>query len=301
MALLECIPNFSEGRRPRIIERLARAARLAGARQLDLSADGDHHRAVLTLAGDQETLLTALLALYRQALADIDLRQHHGVHPRIGALDVCPFVPLGATSMATAVHLAKVLAERVGSELRLPVYLYGQAARSDRNRQLADLRRGGLKALAARLRQASGWPDFGPAELHPSAGATAIGARFFLIAFNIVLDCPDPAPAKGIASRVREVGGGLPAVRALGVELASRRLSQVSMNLVDYRQTSPHAAFATVAAEAERLGVEVLSSEFVGLVPTAALADGPLAELRLEGYSEEMLLENRLHHAGLSS
>lgn len=300
MTLLECIPNFSEGRRPEVLERLARAARGDGAVLLDRSADTDHHRAVLTLAGRDDQLLETLMRLYRQAVLDIDLRRHQGVHPRIGALDVCPFVPLGETGMATAVRLAQTLGARVGEELGIPVYLYGDAAGSPNRPQLAALRRGGIEALEQRIAQSEWRPDFGPAASHPTAGATAIGARFFLIAFNVQLDCADPTPARQIAARVREAGGGLPAVKALGLPLASQGRSQVSMNLVDYRQTSPHQAFRRVAGEAARLGVAVLGSEIIGLVPRAALAAGPLEDLRLVNYSPDLVLENRLQAAGLT-
>ncbi|HET9209345.1 MAG TPA: glutamate formimidoyltransferase, partial [Thermoanaerobaculia bacterium] len=239
---LECVPNVSEGRRPEVVARLAAAASsVPGVRLLDLSSDPDHNRSVLTLAGEPEGLHQGLLALYEAAVAEIDLTRHEGVHPRIGAVDVVPFVPLGDTPMEAAAAAANRLAPVVARRFGLPVYLYERAARRPERRLLANIRgnsrRGGLEGLAARLADPAWAPDFGPARPHPTAGATVIGARFFLIAFNAVLATSDVGIARAIAVQVRESGGGLPAVRAMGVHLASRGLAQVSMNLVDYRRT----------------------------------------------------------------
>ncbi len=291
MPLLESVPNLSEGRRPEVVARLAAAASAPGVRLLDLSADPDHNRSVLTLAGEPEALHQGLLALYEAALAEIDLTRHQGVHPRIGAVDVVPFVPLGDTPMEIAVAAANRLAPGV-ARLGLPVYFYEEAARRPERALLADIRRGGFEGLAARLTDPAWAPDFGPSIPHPTAGATVIGARFFLIAFNAVLATSDVAVARAIARRVRESGGGLPAVRAMGVHLASRGLAQVSMNLVDYRRTPILAALRRVEEAAAALGTRVIETEIVGLVPEEAARGVTAAELGLSG--EIPILEERL-------
>jgi glutamate formiminotransferase len=306
-ALLEAIPNVSEGRRREVVDRLAAAAAgAAGVTLLDRCSDPDHHRSVLTLAGSAPDLIAALLALYEVAVAEIDLTRQRGVHPRVGAVDVVPFVPLfsgrasgatpserafgaavserafgatvserafGATGapMAAAVAAARVLGEEVAARFGIPVYLYEEAATRPERRRLADIRRGGFEGFAARI-ATPGWePDFGPRRVHPTAGVSVIGARWFLIAFNAVLDTADPAIAREVARAVRESSGGLPAVRAIGVPLASRGLAQVSMNLLDYRRTSIADALAAVEAEAARRGARVVDTEVVGLVPEAAV------------------------------
>jgi glutamate formiminotransferase len=276
-----------------VVARLAAAAASApGARLLDVSSDPDHNRTVLTLAGDPEGLHLALLALYEAALAGIDLGAHQGVHPRLGAVDVVPFVPLGDTPMAVAVAAARRLAEEVARRFQIPVYLYEQAAARPERTSLAAIRRGGFEGLAAKLADPVWAPDFGPARAHPTAGATVIGARFFLIAFNAVLATADLAVARAIARRVRESAGGLPALRAMGVPLASRGLAQVSMNLVDYRRTPPARALAAVEAAAAALGTGVVETEIVGLVPAAAIAGVSWKDLKLP--APFPILEERL-------
>jgi glutamate formiminotransferase len=290
---LECVPNVSEGRRPEVVARLAAAAAsVPGARLLDVSSDPDHNRSVLTLAGEPEGLHRALLALYAAALAEVDLTRHAGVHPRVGAVDVTPFVPLGDTPMRAAVAAAERLAAEVARRFDLPVYLYERAARREERTRLADIRRGGLEGLADRIADPAWVPDFGPARVHPTAGATVIGARFFLIAFNAVLATGDVTVARAIARRVRESGGGLPAVRAMGVYLASRGLSQVSMNLVDYRRTPVLRALRRVEEEAAALGTRVVESEVVGLVPAEAVLGVTPEALKLAG--PPPILEDRL-------
>jgi len=290
---LECVPNVSEGRRPEVVARLAAAASSPpGVRLLDVSSDPDHNRSVLTLAGEPEGLHQGLLALYEAALAEIDLNRHQGVHPRVGAVDVAPFVPLGDTPMAAAVAAAGRLAPEVARRFGLPVYLYERAARRPERTALSEIRRGGFEGLAGKLADPAWAPDFGPSRVHPTAGATVIGARFFLIAFNAVLATADVAAARAIARRVRESGGGLPAVRAMGVHLASRGLAQVSMNLVDYRRTPVARALERVEEEAAALGTRVVETEIVGLVPEAAVRGVAWEALRLPGPAA--ILEDRL-------
>lgn len=294
MPLLECVPNVSEGRRPEVVARLAAAVSAPGVRLLDLHSDPDHNRSVLTLAGEPGDLRAGLLALYEAALAEIDLTRHQGVHPRVGAVDVVPFVPLAGTPMETAVAAAGELAAEVAERFGLPVFLYERAARQPGRRRLADVRRGGFEGLPARLADPEWRPDFGPARVHPTGGATVIGARFFLIAFNAVLDTPDVSVARAVARRVRESGGGLPAVRALGVYLASRGLAQVSMNLVDYRQTSVWTALKRVRQEAAVHGARVVETELIGLMPEDAAAGVVREALQLPGFTPGRVLETRL-------
>jgi glutamate formiminotransferase len=304
--LLECVPNVSEGRRADVVERLARAARSRpGARLLDLSSDRDHDRTVLTLAGTPDALVAALLALFEVALAEIDLSARAGdadpgVHPCMGAVDVVPFVPLGDAPMALAVATAERFGREVAERFDLPVYLYEEAARRPERRNLADVRRGGFEGLAARYADPHhplGQPDFGPARPHPTAGAVAVGARGFLVAFNVVLASDDLGAAREIARAVRESspsGGGLPAVKALGVRLASRGRVQVSMNLVDPVRTTPVDALRAVRREAEARGLAVQECELVGLVPESVAARCLEEALPLPGVDLGRTVERRL-------
>lgn len=269
--LVECVPNVSEGRRPEVLAAIRAAADRSGVRVLGLSADPDHHRAVLTLVGDGERVLEAAFAVAAAAVRLIDLRRHQGVHPRFGAVDVIPFVPLGATPMEYCVELARRLGARLGEELGLPVFLYEYAASRPERRNLADVRRGEFEGLAARLARGDDLPDFGPSVPHPSAGAVAVGARAPLVAFNAVLGTADLAIAKAVARAVRGRDGGLTGVKALGLPLPSRGAVQVSMNLVDPERATLWRALEMVRREAARYGVAVTATEIVGFVPLGAL------------------------------
>jgi glutamate formiminotransferase len=294
MGRLLCVPNVSEGRRPAVVERLAAAAAGPGVELLDVSSDPDHNRSVLTLAGDPESLHAGLLALYEAALRAIDLRRHDGVHPRVGAVDVVPFVPLAGATMEEAVAAAVRLGGAVAERFGLAVYLYERAARSPERQALANLRRGGFEGFPTKIADPAWAPDFGPARVHESAGVAVVGARFFLIAFNVRLETPDVAVARAVARKVRQSAGGLQAVRAMGVYLASRGRAQVSMNLVDYRKTSMLQAFERVRSEAAALGVGVEASEVVGLVPEEAALGVVQEALRLPDLPAGKLLERRL-------
>jgi glutamate formiminotransferase len=288
----------SEGRRPEVVARIAAAASsAAGVRLLDASSDPDHNRSVLTLAGEPEPLHAGLLALYEAALAEIDLTRHEGVHPRVGAVDVTPFVPLAGTPMAVAVAAAERLGAALAERFGLAVYLYEAAAKVPARRRLADIRRGGFEGFPAKLADPAWAPDFGPSRVHPTAGVTVVGARFFLIAWNAVLESADVAVARAIARRVRESGGGLKAVRAMGVYLASRGRAQVSMNLVDFRRTSMFEALERVRQEAADLGTRVLETELIGLVPQEALWGAFGEALQCPGFGGERVLEERLRRA----
>ncbi|HEX4956334.1 MAG TPA: glutamate formimidoyltransferase [Thermoanaerobaculia bacterium] len=294
---LECVPNVSEGRRPEVVARLVRAVAAPGVAVLDVSSDPDHNRSVLTLAGEPGALLDGLLALYAEALEAIDLGRQTGVHPRVGAVDVVPFVPLAGAAMSDAIAAAEALGAAVAERFDLPVFLYEEAARRP-GRSLPEIRRGGVAGLAARMASADWHPDFGPARLHPRAGATVIGARFFLIAFNVVLAGADLGVAQAIARAVRASSGGLPALRAIGVWLESRGRAQVSLNLLDYRRTSLATALSAVAQEAAARGARVERTELVGLAPEEALL-GSLAELlALPSLTPGRVLENRLRETG---
>jgi glutamate formiminotransferase len=295
MALIECVPNVSEGRRRRVVEAMATAIReVPGVAVLDHSSDTAHNRSVFTLAGRARDLPDAILALFDRAVADIDLRSHAGVHPRIGAVDVVPFVPLAGATMSECVILARETGAKVAARYGVPIYLYEEAASIPARRKLEDIRRGQFEGLAAKMANAAWRPDFGPVVPHPTAGATAIGARSLLIAYNVNLASDQLDVAKAVAAVVRERGGGLPAVKAMGVALESRSVVQVSMNLTDYRRTSMRAAFEAVARASARHGVAILDSEIVGLVPRDALSDTDPADLRIRGFTEDRILEHRL-------
>ncbi len=294
--LVESVPNVSEGRDQTVLSKLAAGIQAVhGVALLDLHVDPDHHRSVFTMAGEPEAMATALFHLIRQAKDFVDLRTHHGQHPRIGAVDVVPWIPLHGVTMEECAGYAKTLGGRVGHELGIPVFLYEQAGVVASRARLEAIRRGGLSGLQERMNREAVWkPDFGPNVLHPTAGAVAIGARFFLIAFNVVLRSQDLQAARHIAGAIRSSGGGLAALKAMGVHLPTRGLVQVSMNLTDFRVTSLRAAFQAVERESHLLGVEILESEIVGLVPQGAWdADLP-KDLKLRNWAPDRILETRL-------
>lgn len=296
MKRFECVPNFSEGRDNNRVQSIVAEARgLRGVSVLDVELNVDHHRSVVSLAGDAEPLLEAAFRMIRKAVEVIDLRHHHGEHPRMGAADVVPFVPLGDATMAEAVALAERLGERVWAELHVPVYLYGAAARRPERADLAVVRQGGFEGLRNVIRtDPSRRPDIGDPELHPSAGAIAIGARPVLIAYNAYLTTPDVAIAKKVAHAVRARDGGLAEVKALGFEIKERNRAQVSMNLTDYRKTPVHRALEAVRREAARYGTSVEESEVVGLIPEDALLDAAEFYLQLNRFSRDQILERKL-------
>jgi glutamate formiminotransferase len=291
--LVECVPNVSEGLDKAVLALLTeRIQSVPNVALLDLHMDPDHHRSVFTLAGEPEAMATALFQFIQEAQHSIDLRRHQGQHPRIGAVDVVPWIPLRGVTMEECAGYAKDLGRRVGQELGIPVFLYEQAALVPLRARLDSIRRGGLSGLQERMYQEANWkPDFGPNVLHPTAGAVAIGARFFLIAFNVVLKSQDIQMARRIARTIRSSGGGLPALKAIGVPLLSKELVQVSMNLMDFRQTSLRAAFQAVERESHRLSVEIEESEIVGLVPQEAWDADLATDLKLKNWNPEGVLE----------
>lgn len=296
MPLIECVPNVSEGRRDDIIASLAAAFDLPGVHLLDQSSDSSHNRTVYTLAGEAGPLQEAVLRLFTEAVASIDLRLHDGVHPRIGAVDVVPFVPLQGATMEDCVVLAESTAALVAERLHIPMFLYEEAAATDERRNLAEIRRGGLNGLAHRMQQAAWRPDVGPDRPHPTAGATAIGARPILIAYNVNLASNRLGVAKRIARAIRASNGGMSHVKAMGVQLHDG-VVQVSINLTDYRETSMMTVFDAVARDAAVDGVRVLESEIVGLVPADALPPDPRKRLKLREADLDRVLERRLERA----
>ena len=273
MPIIECIPNISEGRRPEVVEAIATAIRaVAGARLLDYSSDASHNRSVFTMAGDGPSLKAAVLAMYERAVAAIDLREHSGEHPRLGAVDVVPFVPIEGATMDDCVALAKEVGREIAARFNVPVYLYEDATKNPLRKNLEDIRRGEFEGLAAKMASDAWAPDFGPAAPHPSAGASVIGARMPLIAYNINLATDRLDVAKKIAAGIRHSSGGFRFVKAAGFALNDRGVVQVSMNLTNYEKTPLYRVFDLVQREAARYGVAVVESEIIGLVPSAALA-----------------------------
>jgi glutamate formiminotransferase / 5-formyltetrahydrofolate cyclo-ligase len=295
MPIIESIPNISEGRRPAVVEEIVAAIRrVDGVRVLDYSSDPSHNRSVLTLAGDAAALKAATLALYETAVPAIDLRTHSGEHPRLGAVDVVPFVPIEGVTMADCIVLAREVGAAVAERFGIPVFLYEEASDNPRRRHLEDIRRGEFEGLAAKM-SSPGWtPDFGPALPHQTAGASVIGARVPLIAYNINLNTDRLDVARKIAAAIRHSSGGLRYVKAMAVKIEDRNLAQVSINLTDFRKTPIHRVFDMVAREAARHGVAVLESEVIGLVPAAALFDAAEHYLQLAGFAPGQVLENRL-------
>jgi glutamate formiminotransferase/formiminotetrahydrofolate cyclodeaminase len=291
--IVECVPNFSEGRDAGTVEAIVNAiAGTPGVVVLGHEADPDHNRSVVTFAGAPQTVATAALRGIQKAVETIDLSRHTGVHPRIGAADVVPFVPVQGVTLDECVRLAHELGEEVWRLLRIPVYFYEAAARREEYRRLENVRRGGLLWLRDHMSERP--PDIGDAATHPSAGAVVIGARKFLAAFNVNLTTSDVEIARSIAHAIRESSGGLPALKAIGVSLASRGIAQVSMNLTDLERTGIGQAFDAVQAQATRRGVSIATSQIIGLVPRRALQEAAATLLRCENFSADRVLEDRL-------
>ena len=299
-ALIECVPNFSEGRNRNTIAALERAvSAVPEVRLLDVHVDADHHRSVFTLVGRPSAVADAAVRAVAVAVERIDLRLHRGEHPRMGAADVVPFVPLDGATLGDCATLAREVGARIGPELGVPVYLYGRAATRPDRVSLPNVRARGFEDLLERVgRDPLVVPDFGPPALHPTAGATAVGARPLLVAFNVLLATTDVRVAQRVARAVRTSGGGLPSVQARGFLVRGR--AQVSLNLLDVDVTPPRAAVDAIAREAARHGTEIVSSEIVGLAPERALAGVSAATLHLQEPATERLLEPRLRALGAS-
>ena len=298
-SLIECVPNFSEGRRPEVVEEIVRAVRqIEGVTLLDYSRDETHNRSVVTFAGAAEQVVRAAAAAVGRALELIDMEEHTGAHPRIGAVDVIPFVPLGTTRMEECVDLARRFGEQIARTFELPVYLYGEAALRPERQRLAEVRRGQYEGLKAEIGvDPERDPDYGPKRMHPRGGAVAVGARKPLIAFNVNLATDDLTIARRIAETIRESSGGLPAVQAMAVQLENPgepRYAQVSMNLVDWERTGIARAVHEVRRLARASGTDIDHCELIGLAPAAALLDVAADALGLRGFSADQALELRL-------
>ena len=293
--IMECVPNFSEGRDLQKIDKIVAPFRgKQGVKLLDYSNDEDHNRLVVTVVGEPEPLRDAVLEAIGVAVELIDLNHHQGQHPRMGAVDVVPFIPIRNVTMEEAVALSKEVGKEVAKRYNLPVFLYEKSASAPHRENLAAVRKGEFEGMAEKIKQPEWHPDFGLAERHPTAGTVAIGARMPLVAFNINLNTPSLEIAHDIAKKIRFIGGGLRYCKAMGVELKDRGITQVSINMTDYTRTALYRAFELVRVEARRYGVSIVGSEIIGLVPMEALIDTASYYLGLENFSMEQVLEARM-------
>ena len=295
--LVECVPNFSEGRRPEVIEAIADEVRnVPNVRLLDVKADASHNRVVVTFVGEPAAVKQAAFNACKKAAELIDMEKQHGEHPRIGATDVIPFIPVKNMTMEECVKLADELAQEIAEKLEIPVYLYEEAAKNPARRALPEIRKGQYEGLKTEITKPERQPDYGPARMHPTAGATVVGARQFLIAYNINLDTSDVHIAKKIANCIREAKGGYKYVRAMGisVQVGGRDVAQVTINMVNYSGTPLFRVFETVKSEAARYGVNIIGSEIIGLTPMQALLDVAEFYLRLDGFDRKQVLEDNL-------
>jgi glutamate formiminotransferase len=291
--IVECVPNFSEGRDQKIIDAIFDAAlRSAQGKQVkvfELESNKDHNRCLFTVVGEPEDVLASVFESIKVATKLIDMEKHVGEHPRIGATDVIPFVPVSGVSMDECVELANKLGKKIGEELNIPVFLYEEAATKPENRNLADVRKGEYEGLKVKMNR----PDFGPDKMHPTAGAVVIGARKYLVAFNVNLDTPDVQVAKNIASKIREKDGGLSGVKALGFDVDGS--AQVSMNLVDFEKTNFDAAYRAVEVEAETMGVKIKSSEIYGMIPLESLVMAVKSTFKSDTFKSDQVLEKKIY------
>lgn len=293
--IIECVPNFSEGRDSETIEKIIEPFRgEKSVKLLDYQTDEDHNRMVVTVVGEPDALKTAIIDAIGRAINVIDMRTHQGQHPRMGATDVVPFIPIKNISMEAAVEFSKDVAKAVAKKYSLPIFLYEKSASRPARQNLANIRKGQFEGMVDKIKLPEWKPDFGPQKIHPSAGVAAMGARMPLVAYNVNLDSNNIEIANEIAKKVRHISGGLRYCKGIGIELKDRGLVQVSMNMTDYTRTSLYQAFELIKVEARRYGVNVIGSEIVGLVPMQALMDTAAYYLGLENFSMEQVLEARI-------
>lgn len=294
--IVECIPNFSEGQNETVIAGLVATAKsVPGATLLDHSSDASHNRSVFTLVGDEEAIQEVAFQLVKYATAHIDMRQHHGEHPRMGATDVLPFVPIKDISVDETVALSKRVAKRINDELSIPIFLYEDSATSPARKNLAKIRKGQFEGMPEKLQEEEWAPDYGERKIHPTAGVLAVGARMPLVAFNVNLDTDDLAIAKRIAKIIRGSSGGYKYCKAIGVMLEDRNIAQVSMNMVNYEKLPLYRVMETIRFEARRYGVNIIGSEVIGLTPAKALVDCADYYLGIENFDyDKQVLENHL-------
>ena len=293
--IIECVPNFSEGRNLDNIEKIVKSFReTEGVKLLDYQRDEDHNRLVVTVVGKPNALKTSLYKAFRSAIDVIDMRSHKGQHPRMGAVDVVPFIPIKNVSMTEAVDLSIEIAKHVSETFNLPVFLYEASATRPERRNLSKIRKGQFEGMADKIKTPEWKPDFGPEKIHPTAGVTALGARMPLVAFNVNLDTDNLAIANDIAKKVRHISGGLRYCKGVGIKLKQRGMVQVSMNMTDYTKTALYRSFELIRIEAKRYGVNVVGSEIIGLVPMAALIDTAVYYMGIENFSVDQVLEARI-------
>jgi len=293
--LVECVPNFSEGSNlEKVAKIIAPFNSTQGVKLLDYSSDRDHNRTVVTVMGEPKSVKNAMIEAAGIALQEIDLRCHQGEHPRMGAVDVVPFIPIQNYTMEEAVVLARETAQDLASRYDLPIFLYEKAATQPARENLANIRKGEFEGMSEKLLLPEWKPDFGPDSIHPSAGVTAVGARMPLVAFNINLNTNNLEIAHQIARCIRHISGGLRYCKAMGVELKERNIVQVSINMTDYTKTALYRVFEMVRFEARRYGVEIVGSEIIGLAPMAALVDAAVYYMRLEDFKMEQIIEQRM-------
>jgi glutamate formiminotransferase len=295
MKLVESVPNFSEGRREEVVRAIvAEAEKHDGVWVLDWSMDADHNRSVVTLIGTPEKIVDALFDMAKKAVELIDLRHHKGEHPRMGAVDVIPFVPVMNSSMEECVELSKKLGKKIGEELKVPVYLYERSATKPERENLANIRKGEFEGFFEKIKDPNWKPDFGPAEVHPTAGVVAVGAREYLIAYNVNLATNNLEVAKKIAKAVRHISGGFRYVKAIGLELKEKGMVQVSMNLTNYKKSPIFRVFETIKREAARYGVNVVESEIIGMVPLKAILDTFMWYLQVNDFDINRVIEYKI-------
>ncbi len=293
--IVESVPNFSEGRNEGVLKQIiAEAEKINRVYVIDWSMDYDHNRSVVTLIGDPDSMIDALFNMTKKASELIDLTKHHGEHPRMGATDVIPFVPIRNISSKECIQLSQTLGKKIGEELKIPVYLYEKSATTAIRKNLSNIRKGQFEGFFEKIKQQEWIPDFGPNEVHPTAGVTAVGMREFLIAYNVYLDTENVEIADRIAKAVRYISGGYKYVKALGFDIKERKAVQVSMNLTNFKKTPIFRVFETIKREASRYGVNVTSSEIVGMVPLKAFVDVADFYLQLENFDESRIIENKL-------
>ncbi len=294
--IIECVPNFSEGRDLKKIEKIVEPFRgQEGVKLLDYQNDEDHNRAVVSVVGEPEALKAAVMESMGVAIELIDMNTHQGQHPRMGAIDVVPFIPVKNISMGEAVEISKAAAKEAATRHGLPIFLYEQSASRPERQNLAAIRKGQFEGMAEKLGQPEWTPDYGPRQIHPTAGVTAMGARMPLVAYNVNLDTSRLEIADAIAKKVRHISGGLRYCKGIGIELKDRGIVQVSMNMTDYTKTALYRVLELIRIEARRYGVSVVGSEVIGLVPMEALVDTAAYYLGLEGFSMEQVLEYRIY------
>ena len=294
--ILECVPNFSEGRDLEIIKKIIEPFRAQkGVKLLDYQMDEDHNRSVVTVVGEPQALKVSVIESVGIAIDLIDMRTHTGQHPRMGAIDVVPFIPVQDISMQETIEFSKAVAEEVAEKYNLPIFLYEKSAKKTERQNLAAIRKGQFEGMTEKIKQQQWTPDYGPVEIHPTAGVTAMGARMPLVAFNVNLDTKQIEIANQIAKKVRHISGGLRHCKAIGIELKDRGIVQVSLNMTDYTQTALYRVFELIKIEAQRYGVNVVGSQIIGLVPMKALVDCAAHYLGLEDFTKQQVLEARIY------